>query len=272
MDPIGDDLLKVMVAELGYRERPGQHTKFGEWYSTEVVQDAQYRTAPWCDMFIAWAAERAGVEQYVGQFAWTPSHARWFETQGAWSSTPEPGALVFFDWAGGEDIKGIDHVGVVERVEGGTIHTIEANVDRVWLKRKVRDESDVVGYGLPRQIKERLSQSSAQEVREPGPKAVEVHSSPAADSVSLTLYNPGGTFPLLEPGPLGTLIALVLGWTFLVARWQPRPPGGGRHRRHAQRAQRPRVPGGSASAEETRRGSGTGKDRTGSPAPPELIN
>ncbi|GAA3447141.1 CHAP domain-containing protein [Planomonospora venezuelensis] len=267
MDPIGDDLLKVMVAELGYREGPGQRTKFGEWYSTEVVRDAQYRTAPWCDMFIAWAAERAGVEQYVGQFAWTPSHARWFETRDAWSDTPEPGALVFFDWSGGKDIKGVDHVGVVERVEGGTIHTIEANVDRVWLKRKARDERDVVGYGLPRKVAEHLAQGPVQGGQAPGPQAVEVHPSPAAESVSLILHSPGGTFPLLEPAPLATLIALVLGWTFLVARWQPRPPAGGRHRR---RARRPPVPHGPPHAAASRRDTGR-TARTESP-PSELIN
>nr|BFE79909.1 hypothetical protein GCM10020093_025100 [Planobispora longispora] len=195
MDRIGDDLLKVMVAELGYREGAGQRTKFGEWYSTHVVQDTQYRTAPWCDMFIAWAAERAGVEEYVGQFAWTPSHARWFETQGAWSSTPEPGALVFFDWSGGKNIKGVDHVGVVERVDGGTIHTIEANVDRVWLKRKARDESKVVGYGLPRKVAENLTLGAEDTAETPA----EVAPAPAAESVSLVLYDPEGTFPFWTP-------------------------------------------------------------------------
>ncbi|GGS95740.1 hypothetical protein GCM10010156_62490 [Planobispora rosea] len=235
MDRIGDDLLKVMVAELGYREGAGQRTKFGEWYSTHMVQDSQYRTAPWCDMFIAWAAERAGVEEYVGQFAWTPSHARWFETQGAWSATPEPGALVFFDWSGGKDIKGVDHVGVVERVEGGTIHTIEANVDRVWLKRKARDESKVVGYGLPRKVAENLRQGPGDD---PAPPQVEVTPAPAAGTASLILYDTEGTFPLLEPFPLATLIAFVLGWTFLVAKWHPRPPAGGRHRRRSERGPR----------------------------------
>ncbi|MER6942815.1 CHAP domain-containing protein [Nonomuraea sp. NPDC000554] len=141
-----------MRREVGYREKGGQYTKFGHWYA-DRVQDAQYRNAPWCDMFIAWAAQKAGVAHQVGQFAWTPSHAAWFIKQGAWSRKPEPGALVFFDWSGGKSYKGIDHVGVVERVEGKKIHTIEANVDRVWLKRKTRETDKVVGYGLPRLVK-----------------------------------------------------------------------------------------------------------------------
>jgi hypothetical protein len=141
--------------ELGYKEKSGQFTKFGQWYA-DRVQDTQYRDAPWCDMFLAWAADKSGLTDYVGEFAWTPSHAAWFIQQNAWSRKPEPGALVFFDWRGGKSYKGIDHVGVVERVEGKKIHTIEANVDRVWLKRKTRETDKVVGYGIPRMVKDNL--------------------------------------------------------------------------------------------------------------------
>ncbi|MFC4062220.1 CHAP domain-containing protein [Planomonospora corallina] len=241
MDPIGEKLLEVAVAELGYRERPGQHTKFGQWYSTSVVRDPQYRTAPWCDMFIAWAAERAEVEQYVGQFAWTPSHARWFETNGAWSAEPEPGALVFFDWKGGGGIKGVDHVGIVERVEPGTIHTIEANVDRVWLRRKVRDRDEkIVGYGLPGKVKESLIRASVPGEQAQAGRPIEVRPSPAPGTASglaaLTLSDGSGGSPtLLEPAPLVALTVLVLGWTVAVARWRPRPATAGRHRRQNAR-------------------------------------
>ncbi|MEO3790991.1 CHAP domain-containing protein [Nonomuraea sp. B10E15] len=141
-----------MRQELGYREKSGQVTKFGQWYA-DRVQDTQYRNAPWCDMFLAWAADKAGLTEYVGEFAWTPSHAAWFIKQDAWTRKPEPGALVFFDWRGGESYKGVDHVGVVERVAGKKIHTIEANVDREWLKRKTRETDKVVGYGVPRLVK-----------------------------------------------------------------------------------------------------------------------
>ncbi|MGW2216970.1 CHAP domain-containing protein [Nonomuraea sp. NPDC001684] len=159
LDPIADALLKQVRQELGYKEKSGQSTKFGQWYA-DRVQDTQYRNAPWCDMFIAWAADKTGLGPYVGQFAWTPSHAAWFIKQKAWAQRPEPGALVFFDWGGGKSYKGVDHVGIVERVEGKKIHTIEANVDRVWLKRKVRDTDKVVGYGLPRVVKAAADQAT----------------------------------------------------------------------------------------------------------------
>ncbi|WP_326829974.1 CHAP domain-containing protein [Streptosporangium sp. NBC_01810] len=239
MDPIGDDLLRIIRPEIGYREGPGRHSKFGEWYAANVVQDPQYETAPWCAMFIAWAAERAGVPEYVGQFAWTPSQARWFETNGAWSRTPEPGALVFFDWSGGKDIKGIDHVGVVESVEGGTIHTIEGNVDRVWLKRKTRDQSKVVGYGLPRKVKENLT-GAASDTDGSTPQTVgriEVRPAPAPGSTALA--DTSAMSPVsVETAMVAGLLTFVLGTSFVLSRLRPRVSAG-RHRMRSGR-QEPR--------------------------------
>ena len=231
MDPIGNDLLRIMEPELGYREGPGLHSKFGEWYSLTVDQDAQYKTAPWCDMFIAWAAEQAGVKEFVGQFAWTPSHARWFETQGAWSQTPEAGALIFFDWSGGKDITGIDHVGIVERVEGGTIHTIEGNVDGVWLKRKERDESKVVGYGLPRKVKENLTGVTTGKDVSTLQAAGRIEVRPALVPGSMILTDYSGTSPIsLEVAPVAALLTFILGMTFILSRLRPHTSMG-RHRR-----------------------------------------
>ncbi|MFF3438641.1 CHAP domain-containing protein [Streptosporangium sp. NPDC002721] len=231
MDPIGDDLLRTIKPELGYREGSGQHSKFGEWYAVNVAQDPQYRTAPWCAMFIAWAAEKAGVQEYVGQFAWTPSQARWFETHDAWTRTPEPGALVFFDWSGGKDIKGIDHVGVVESVNGGTIHTIEGNVDRIWLKRKTRDQSKVVGYGLPRKVKEKLTGAAGKDAAPPAAGRIEVR--PALAPGSAPPADTPGTLPVsMETAAIAGLLAFVLGTTFVLSRLRLRVSAG-RHRRRA---------------------------------------
>jgi len=152
-DPIARQLLDAVRPELGYRERAGKHTKFGEWYAENVAKDPDFKAAPWCDMFVSWAADRAGVQDHVGEFALTTRHAKWFEKHHAWSDKPEPGAVVFFAWSGSKKIRDIDHVGIVEKVVGRKVHTIEGNVDGVWLKRKVRDTSTIVGYGLPRKVK-----------------------------------------------------------------------------------------------------------------------
>ncbi|MFE3450537.1 CHAP domain-containing protein [Nonomuraea sp. NPDC059194] len=221
MDPIAEGLLEAARPELGYREKGGQHTKFGTWYAN-LVQDPQYRNAPWCDMFIAWAAQKAGVQQYVGQFAWTPSHAAWFIQRGAWSDRPEPGALVFYDWKGGKSYKGIDHVGIVEKVAGSKIHTIEANVDRVWLKRKVRDTDQVVGYGLPRLVEQR---PTLIEVRPP----LTAQAAPPSVSTSVSAAAGGSPFDVLGT-PQALLAAMVLTALIVSFRVAGRSRGPGRHR------------------------------------------
>lgn len=155
MDPIGEKLLDVAEKELGYTEKAGGYTKYGEWWTKHVDpdHDPYFTTAPWCDMFLAWAADKAGVTEQVGRFASTVEHAKWFAAHDAWGSRPEPGAIVFFDWKGSNDIEAIDHVGIVTKVDGDKIHTIEANVDGIHLRKKIRDESVIAGYGYPSKVK-----------------------------------------------------------------------------------------------------------------------
>ncbi|SDG52493.1 CHAP domain-containing protein [Sinosporangium album] len=242
MDPIVERLLDVVRPELGYQEKAGQFTKYGEWYAETIDIHPKYRNAPWCDMFIAWAAEQAGLAEVVGQFAWTPSHAVWFQQQAAWSDSPEPGAVVFYDWAGGDAIKGIDHVGLVEKVRDGKIHTIEANVDGVWLKRKVRDESKVVGYGLPRKVQEHLDELAATQITLRGnadtmPGYMEEL---GVGAVTVAAPSPNIGVPITPQtaayasGTLALLLALIL----LVRQLRgPRRPLVGRHRRRGRGAQ-----------------------------------
>ncbi|MGN9782064.1 CHAP domain-containing protein [Nonomuraea sp. ZG12] len=148
--------IELLENELGYAEKASAYTKFGSWYGKNVEFDADYTHAPWCDMFLSWAAHKLGYEEWMGQFAWTVAHAKWFKKQDAWGTKPEPGAFVFYDWSGSNSIGRIDHVGIVTRVEGGRIFTIEGNIDGGVAKRKERDTSKVVGYGYPWKIKERL--------------------------------------------------------------------------------------------------------------------
>ena len=69
---------------------------------------------------------------------------QWFQNRGQWlpgSATPEPGMLIFFQWYG-SDSSIADHVGIVEKVEGGRVYTIEGNAND-----QVRQNSYPIGYG-----------------------------------------------------------------------------------------------------------------------------
>ncbi|MFI7124771.1 CHAP domain-containing protein [Nonomuraea sp. NPDC050153] len=173
MTPETQKFIELLQRQLGYADN-GSSTKFGEWYGSTVEFDADYSSAPWCDMYLSWAAHKLGYQAWIGQFAWTVAHAKWFKEQHAWGKVPTPGALVFFDWSGSGKIDDIDHVGVVTKVQGATIFTIEGNTGGGVVKRKERKTSSVVGYGYPEQVKSRLdaTKSEPQLVQaRPGPEA-----------------------------------------------------------------------------------------------------
>ncbi|MEU6783889.1 CHAP domain-containing protein [Nonomuraea angiospora] len=173
MTPETQRFIELLQRQLGYADK-GASTKFGVWYGSNVEFDADYSSAPWCDMYLSWAAHKLGYQSWIGQFAWTVAHAKWFKEQHAWGKVPTPGALVFFDWSGSGKIDGIDHVGVVTKVQGDTIFTIEGNTDGGVVERKERNTSSVVGYGYPEQVKARLDATKPElqlvQAR-PGPEA-----------------------------------------------------------------------------------------------------
>ncbi|RJL20806.1 CHAP domain-containing protein [Bailinhaonella thermotolerans] len=150
MDPIASRLLKAAQNEVGQKEGGDGRTKYGDWYAAQISKEPAQQAQPWCGSFVAWAADRAGAEKYVGQFAHAPSQAAWFKSYDAWSTKPEPGAVAFLSL---KKPGAIDQVGIVEKVENGKIHTIEGDVNGVAVQRMVRDQSQVAGYGLPREVK-----------------------------------------------------------------------------------------------------------------------
>ncbi|MFI6513113.1 CHAP domain-containing protein [Streptosporangium sp. NPDC050855] len=181
--------IELLESQLGYSEKSGGYTKFGSWYGKTVEFDADYTSAPWCDMYLSWAAKQLGYEAWVGQFAYTVYHAEWFREQDAWGTTPKPGAIVFFDWGGSDSIDRIDHVGIVTAVEGGRIHTIEGNIDGGVAKRKQRETDKVVGYGYPEKIKARLDREARQETIQ-NPATVNGPVGPTTDAPGLVAVVP----------------------------------------------------------------------------------
>ena len=73
---------------------------------------------------------------------WFQEHKRWRDR----SYTPKSGDIVFFDWNG--DGKA-DHVGIVERVTDGTIHTIEGNADDECRRTSYHvGHGNILGFGV----------------------------------------------------------------------------------------------------------------------------
>ena len=106
----------------------------------------------WCACFVSWCANQCGYigTEIIPKFASCSAGIAWFQARGEWQGrnyVPAPGDLIFYDWQG----DGVcDHVGIVENVEDGRVHTIEGNTSNSVARRSYSLGSGViVGYGIP---------------------------------------------------------------------------------------------------------------------------
>ena len=145
-------IVQIAQNEVGYKEQGTNQTKYGEWYG---MQDE------WCNIFISWCAAQAGIsEDIIPKMAYVPSTANWFDAKGEYKNskafggtyTPQAGDIVLFDYNRNTDS---DHIGIVEKVEGNTLHTIEGNKDNM-VKRCVYslDSRDIRAYCVPAYVEE----------------------------------------------------------------------------------------------------------------------
>ncbi|WP_067480164.1 CHAP domain-containing protein [Actinomadura hibisca] len=142
-------VVDTALSRVGEGQAADGTSAFGKWYQTTTRQTG-YATAPWCDMFLSWAATQNHQDHNTGRFAYTPWHATWFKNHHRFDRTPRVGDFVFFDWNGGHTIAGIDHVGMVTKTTPhGTIHTVEGNIGDKVITRKHHNLKNIVGFGHP---------------------------------------------------------------------------------------------------------------------------
>lgn len=136
-----DEIVSVALSQVGnIGGRP-----YWSWYGFDGHVN-------WCACFVSWCANECGYIEAgaVPRFASCTAGSNWFKARDLWKprgSTPNPGELIFFDW----DANGLpDHVGIVERVENGTVYTVEGNSsDRCRQRSYSLGYSGIFGYGTP---------------------------------------------------------------------------------------------------------------------------
>lgn len=148
-------LIAWAVGQLGTREGPDNYNRYAAM--PEITRllgwDAQHQ--PWCNVFVLAAFVSVfGLEmgaamlyQTVGSgSALCRTSAQFFKDRGAFPRRPEQGDVVFF-FVGGE----INHMGIVTRVVGGSIVTVEGNSsDMVAERCYSMSDPSIAGYGRPR--------------------------------------------------------------------------------------------------------------------------
>lgn len=135
------DIVDIAIGEIGYREQGQNRTKYGAWFGMNG--------AAWCHMFVSWCANQAGVStSVVPKTASCSEGVRFFQGKGLFKYkgkyTPKRGDIIYFGAGGGS------HVGIVEKVSGNTVHTVEGNSsDKVIRRSYSLNVERIYGYGVP---------------------------------------------------------------------------------------------------------------------------
>lgn len=147
----GNGIVAIAQQQVGLREIPDgcncgpEIEKFLGSAATSLSDPDR----PWCAMFVSWVYREAGVPftggQDGGYMLWgVTGVVAWFRANAIWEAggtgTPSPGdAIAFGDEA---------HVGLIERVEGDMIYTIEGNSGNAVSRREYQKSDPwVMGYG-----------------------------------------------------------------------------------------------------------------------------
>ena len=147
MTPV-ERVLATARAELGYLEKASNaqldsrianagdknYTKYARDLDALGVYDGKKNGYPWCDVFVDWCLiQTFGLEtalkmtgQKLGCYgAGCTMSMSYYRAMGRFCrSDPKPGDQIFFSQDGG---KTSYHTGLVERVQGGRVYTIEGN-------------------------------------------------------------------------------------------------------------------------------------------------
>ena len=135
------------VSQIGYKEKGNNDTIYGAWYGMNYQ--------PWCMMFISWCAAQCGISTgTIPKLAYVPYCVDFYQKQGRYkakgSYKPQLGDLIIY----GSN----SHIGIVEKVQGNTVFTIEGNTsangnssngDGVYRRSRALSDSWIKGYCLP---------------------------------------------------------------------------------------------------------------------------
>lgn len=146
-------VLEVARSQIGVREgRSGGTWNNDTRYADEVPGLEWADGQPWCAVFVAWVAMRAGCPELYPRTASCDVAGAWFKEQRRWSEYPAIGAQVFYGYP-----HDLNHTGIVVAYDEVTISTVEGNTnddgsregDGVYRRVRDRRGTNVVGYGYP---------------------------------------------------------------------------------------------------------------------------
>jgi hypothetical protein len=135
-------LLKIAQSQIGVEEKP-RGSNWGEPVQTYLKSVGINFPASWCMAFVYWCHREAGLPAIkTGGVL-----AAWNKGKQYRVTEPQPGDVFIMDYG-----KGLGHTGIIERVEGEILHTIEGNTNDTGSRegyevcRKIRNVKKIKGY------------------------------------------------------------------------------------------------------------------------------
>ncbi|MBZ2063863.1 GBS Bsp-like repeat-containing protein [Streptococcus sanguinis] len=155
-----DRVLAAAAAMVGVRGGSAEHQRLVNDYNSVRPLPVGYavkNTDDWCDIFTTVIFQREGLSDLIGRECGVERHIHIFQRLGIWNedgnSTPSAGDIITFNWDKDtqQNDGWADHIGIVEKVENGIIHTIEGNSNNV-VKRNTYHigHGNIRGFATPR--------------------------------------------------------------------------------------------------------------------------
>ena len=157
-----DRVLRAAANLVGVRSGSAAHHQLVKDYNSINPLPVGYavkNSDDWCDVFVTTVFQREGLSHLIGRECGVERHIQIFKRLGIWNedgaSTPKAGDIITFNWdQDSQPNNGFaDHIGIVERIENGLIHTIEGNSGVVGtVKRNVYriGHGNIRGFATPR--------------------------------------------------------------------------------------------------------------------------
>lgn len=158
-----DMIIGIFREWIGWSEANGKYRQIIDIYNSHKPLARGYKVQysdAWCDTTVSAAFIKAGNTDIIGGTeCGVYDHVLLFRQAGIWKGRikPIPGDIIVFDW----QRDGMqDHIGIVERVEGAQITTIEGNYkDAVGRRTILYNDAQIAGYARPKYAAESSSTS-----------------------------------------------------------------------------------------------------------------
>ena len=155
-----DRVLAAAAAMVGVKGGSAEHHRLVNDYNSVRPLPVGYavkNSDDWCDIFTTVIFQREGLSDLIGRECGVERHIHIFKRLGIWNedgnSIPKAGDIITFNWDKDtqQNDGWADHIGIIEKVENGIIHTIEGNSNNEVKRNTYRiGHGNIRGFASPR--------------------------------------------------------------------------------------------------------------------------